>query len=86
MPTEPTQSEKAIIWELSQVKASVKMIQNDIIRLTMKANGASDADVVAETYKHLRLVREVAEGYYKATIKELAQQKDASFPPPFSDN
>jgi hypothetical protein len=82
----PNQTEKAILWELSQVKASVRMIQNDIIRLTMKANGASDADVVRETRNHLKLVHGIAEGYYKATIKELAQHKDASFPPPFSDN
>ena len=86
MPNEPTQTEKTILWELSQVKASIKMLQNVIIRLTMKANGAADADVERETRKHSQLVHAVAEGYYRATISELVQHKDASFPPPFSDN
>jgi hypothetical protein len=86
MPNELTQSEKAMLWELSQLKASVRMIQNDIIRLTMKANGESDADVLRETRKHLRLVHEIAQGYYKESINGLAQHKAANFPPHFSDN
>jgi hypothetical protein len=73
MTNEPTEIEKSILWELSQVKASVRLIHNEILRLNMLSNGASGDEVLNATHNQLKLVHEVAGGYYKKSIKELAQ-------------
>jgi hypothetical protein len=73
---------RVVLWHLCTLQAEIALLQSDMIYFRGKQAGATNNEILAETSKHGKSVRNRAESLYRNALEQANIRPSKTFPHP----